>query len=127
MNNIKFRVWYDVLNEMLQVRVINFKTGKITPYGWKSGYKTLFSKPMQYSGVNDIEDKEIYEEDIVYWEPMMPSTSAPLIGVVKQIDGAWFILNDKEQRGIYLWSEVDSVKLLGNTYKDHELRQLVQA
>lgn len=63
MRELKFRVWCEERKEMLPIQRHSFKTNKSMPYGWNMQYE--FDAIMQYTGLKDKNDKEIYEGDIV--------------------------------------------------------------
>ena len=44
-----------------------------------------------------------------------------LIGIVKQLEGAWVI--DTEKEAVYLWSDIDENEILGNTWENPELQE----
>ncbi|PWX24643.1 YopX family protein [Clostridium perfringens] len=61
--DIKFRVWSEKNKKMLEIQKHSFKTGKSMPYGYNIAYD--FGELMQYTGLKDENEKEIYEGDIL--------------------------------------------------------------
>ena len=80
---------------------------------------------MQSTGFFDRNDQEIFEGDIVRQERTQPTTENKTItGVVTMLEGAWVIMNDREQLASYLWSETDENEVLGNIYENPELLEV---
>ena len=74
----------------------------------------------QYTGVNDINNAEIFEGDIVKREFIAGfSINEDFIGEVKMLEGQWVI--DNGQDAIPLWSEADELYILGNKFENPEL------
>lgn len=66
MREIKFRAWDSEKKRMLPIQRHSFKTGKSIPYGWNVEY--VFDDLMQYTGLKDKNEKEIYDRDIVTYK-----------------------------------------------------------
>lgn len=75
----------------------------------------------QYTGINDINGKEIYEGDIVEKEIMEPFEESKFIGVVQMIEGCWCVVNDKKLLAKNLWDETDVNSVIGNIYDNPKL------
>lgn len=77
---------------------------------------------MQSTGIKDKNGTEIFEGDVVRQVRTQPTTENEIItGVVTMLEGAWLLINDREQLASYLWSETDTNKVVGNIYENPEL------
>lgn len=77
---------------------------------------------MQSTGLFDENGKDIFEGDVVRQVRTQPTTENEIItGVVTMFEGAWLLINDREQLASYLWSETDTNKVVGNIYENPEL------
>lgn len=122
--DIKFRVWSEKNKKMLEIQKHSFKTGLSMPYG--SNMERYFGNLMRYTGLKDINEKEIYEGDIVSFyndeEYKFKSTNALVI-----YDSAAFMLEHKKLGKEYL-GEMDienmCIKIIGNIYENPELLEI---
>ena len=123
---IKFRAW-DTFDEEMVNDIF---------FSWQDcGYESLNEclsderwKFMQSTGMFDKNGVEIFEDDIVKTTRFFGRADESggfyeyekeLIGIVKQLEGAWVIETGKE--AVYLWSDIDENEILGNTWENPEL------
>lgn len=83
---------------------------------------SLYSAPMQATGVVDKNGKEIFEGDIVKTERLALRASgltcAKIIGTVKNLEGAWIV--DTGNTAVFLWTEIEENEVIGNVYEQPE-------
>lgn len=84
--------------------------------GWSVDEKYL----MQSTGLFDSSKntREIFQDDIIKRTSLVPG-GRDLIGVVKMLEGQWFI--DTGSEAVQLWTECDANIVLGNIYENPEL------
>ena len=111
MREIKFRVW---LPDGLGTRMI------YNPYLGRGTAQQIFTKYcMQYTGLKDKNDKEIYEGDIVsHWEGVHHSKRI-INSVVEFQDGAFIPI--AEEFYCDYRTEIGNFTVIGNIYENPEL------
>ena len=123
---MRFRAW-DTFDEEMVNDIF---------FSWQDcGYESLNEclsderwKFMQSTGMFDKNGVEIFEDDIVKTTRFFCRADESggfyeyekeLIGIVKQLEGAWVIETGKG--AVYLWSDIDENEILGNTWENPEL------
>ena len=123
---MRFRAW-DTFDEEMVNDIF---------FSWQDcGYESLNEclsderwKFMQSTGMFDKNGVEIFEDGIVKTTRFFGRADESggfyeyekeLIGIVKQLEGAWVIETGKG--AVYLWSDIDENEILGNTWENPEL------
>lgn len=127
--NQKFRAWLPTLKWMCSLSAILFDEESIDVYKADDAERVTEMSVnqdevalMQSTGLKDKNDVEIFEGDVVKQEMLIPTSEIEEItGVVKMLEGAWTIVNDKEEIACHLWREGAEMKILGNIYENPEL------
>lgn len=112
------KMYYDVIIAKLSIYKSCSYDKESNYYNFSDDNEIKNAKVMQYVGRKDINDKKIYESDIVEF------TDKGLIrkGVVEFKDCSFVIKNDN---GIYYkWINYE-VKILGNIYENPELKAII--
>lgn len=103
------------LRKMEERKGYLFPCGDYTLTDWSNYYGIEYYKVMQFTGVKDKNDKEIYECDIVKCNDY-PLSTLELIGEIVFVNQAFKIrtvLGD--------WSFVNNPEVIGNIYENPEL------
>jgi uncharacterized phage protein (TIGR01671 family) len=116
MRQIKFRAWEKNLEEIIPVHDIDFEKKMInTNSAWR-----IFDEVelMQWTGLKDINGKEIFESDLVeFIDYSMGVRVSHMIGEVKYYECAYWIENGKLKDAIPLFSETAELKVIGNVFE----------
>lgn len=116
---IKFRVWDIENKEMLNVQELDFEPtfygGRIAirPDQYNDYFDTEDMILMQYTGLHDKNEKEIYEGDIVKYENMT--------GKIMFFNGSFIMSNFEETEEWELGVINEELEIMGNIYDNPEL------
>lgn len=120
MRDIKFKFWDSKNLKMSKTYTL---WEMIDEYGWD--YIGCVNKPLQYTGVKDLEDREIYEGYIVKFTPWAHGFVGgcdlkdiiPIPGRIEFHDGRFMVIGEVEKQ---ILSE-GLTKIIGNIYENPEL------
>ena len=134
----KFRAWLKELKTMFEVKSLVFTLNLATIVSKNDlvpsrtcAFDDIIL--MQSTGLFDVNDKEIFEDDIVKTTRFFGRADESggfyeyekeLIGIVKQLEGTWVI--DTEKGAVYLWSDIDENEILGNIWENPKLLEEVK-
>lgn len=142
MREIKFRAWDKQAQKMVYPKsVYKFEFDLLSEFDFKlmkmvdrynvtdeegentfiEVFEAVDADIMQYTGLKDVEGNEIYEGDVIEKEFLDFSNRDNFKGVVKFIDGSWFIENENKRTTYLLFSETDINCITGNIYENKEL------
>ena len=126
MKDIKFRVWDNERNAMLNSKSvdIDFFEGKIEITSDTIRYDEVYTdeikdfESMQYIGLEDKNGREIYEGDII---TITLDTGNVITGSVGMNNGQWSIkYYDRYYSLVSIWYEIKP-EVIGNIYENSEL------
>lgn len=114
MRDFRFRAWHKDVKEMLQNKHQGYE-GNV--FSWLKEGQPI--EIMQYTGLKDKNDKEIYEGDIVYCNIMTPRNS-----LIEFIEGAFCATHSKTYPtdiNFFYPSTGCNIEIIGNIYENPEL------
>lgn len=125
----KFRAWDSWRKRMSVVDRIYIDTKGVRLYDDFGEYWRDFRdvELMQSTGIRDKNGKEIFDGDIVRTTRFFGRADEvggfyeydkEIIGVVKQLEGAWVI--DTGSEAVNLWTEIEENEVIGNVYEQPE-------
>lgn len=115
MREIKFRAWFEKFKEMYIVKGIDFQ--REMAYFDKYNYRSIYDiELMQYTGLKDKNNKEIYEGDIV----TLHNSKYKVIFLNEE---ARFVLRDDEFEYEIPFTNNNNkrMEIIGNIYENPEL------
>ena len=141
MREIKFRAWFEKFKEMYTVNMIDLQ--KEIAYFDKYNYRSFYDiELMQYTGLKDKNNKEIYEGDMVKLIHTGIKISADrledlkrFVGIIKYengifkivrtekslIESKYFEIEQKKVSEIFIYSKLYDLEVVGNIYENPEL------
>ena len=124
MRKIKFRAWDKENEKMMKVSSISLENKEIAvkDFGTYHFFRIKDIELMQYIGLKDKNDKEIYEGDIVLVKPGWTSTWYKTI--VKFKEGAFIASLIDGEDYIYIFNrgfDSNDFEIIGNIYKNKNL------
>ena len=120
MREIKFRAWDKLNKEMFNVEIMDFQERKV--YRDTVSYcKFENIELMQYTGLKDRNNKEIYEGDIIFLH-------GSKYKVIFKTEGARFVLrnNEFELEITFINNNNERMEIIGNIYENPELMEEVR-
>lgn len=124
MRELKFRAW-DKVNKTMVYKISLDDEGRAVRPGyqwWSIGNTLLHSPVMQYTGLKDCKDKEIYEGDALEW--IYELTGHPFEGVVEyHKDSASFYIKGNSWQDNRGFNNVkkEHLEIIGNVHENPEL------
>ena len=136
---VRYRAWISEADTMTNdLKGIDFEneTVVLKKYYWEDGFpveEEVFEVEignailMQSTVLKDKNGKEIFEGDIVKTTRFFGRADEvggfyeydkEIIGVVKQLEGAWVI--DTGSEAVNLWTEIEENEVIGNVYEQPE-------
>ena len=115
MREIKFRAWDKLNKEMFNVEIMDFQERKV--YKDTVSYRKFNDiELMQYTGLKDKNEKEIYEGDIVIHHSKMHK-------IIFNTEKARFVLRDDEFELEIPFTNNNNkrMEIVGNIYENSEL------
>lgn len=124
MREIKFRAWDKENEKMVKVSSISLENNEIAvkDFGTYHFFRIKDIELMQYIGLKDKNNKEIYEGDIVLVKP--GGTSTWYKTVVKFKEGAFIASLIDGEDYIYIFNrgfDSNDFEIIGNIYKNKNL------
>ena len=132
---IKFRAWHKEFKKMFKIGQITLEKGSwnYEPENRDFIGMSIPYQPsmvlMQYTGLNDKNEKEIYEGDIVlldcyYYEE--PAFDGEFEVVYDEINGMWLLIDLEDKENIYTFENIrgyykSEIEVIGNIYDNPEM------
>lgn len=134
MREIKFRAWDKTDNQMLNVDYMRLDNGNVLYVtgetffeddGWYKYFLDNGIELMQYTGLKDKNGIEIYEGDIVKFDPsVQPLGDMPQdgeVGIIKYVLNSFVVVPQSDCSINYNIDEIGDWVVIGNIYENPEL------
>ena len=123
MREIKFRIWDEAERQMMSWEEVD-ERDKTGVYQFLDMIEEDGFEVMQYTGLKDIDSRDIYEGDICEAEQMLYPLTGTRTGVVKYLDGSYLLEDLNGLDGDFLFSETAETRIIGNIYENPELLEV---
>lgn len=117
----KFRIWDEEMKKMKYLNDVHDsfgfkKNGNAFYFNLQAGYSGIL---MQYTGMRDHKGVEIYEGDIISMEATTPGAPS-IVGEVQFEESCYWVVNEKQEKGVRLFQEGVYIEKLGNIYENSD-------
>nr|WP_247965291.1 YopX family protein [Lactiplantibacillus plantarum] len=118
---IKFRAWYMPFGKYGAMQeMVYSRASHILALAETEPEKYI---PEQFTGLTDVNGKDIYEGDIIVSKPNEPEFESPKIGVVKRskISAGWGYRTANDEYNIWTSGKYRTYEVVGNVHENPEL------
>ncbi len=127
MREIKFRAWHKEKKEMGEVRILDLVCEIVqvkieNVYGmWNFEYIEL----LEFTGLQDKNNKDIYEGDILKYKYMFQDKMSTLEVVWNDERNGFYLYSEREEQFFVLETELKKqFEVIGNIYENSELLEV---
>lgn len=121
---IKFRAWYMPFGKYGAMQeMVYSRASHILALAETEPEKCI---PEQFTGLTDVNGKDIYEGDIIVSEPTEPILGSPKIGVVKlsKVSFSWCFVTGNIEYNIWKTDKYRTYEVIGNVHENPELLEV---
>ncbi|MDY8146012.1 YopX family protein [Lactiplantibacillus plantarum] len=118
---IKFRAWYMPFGKYGAMQeMVYSRASHILALAETEPEKYI---PEQFTGLTDVNGKDIYENDIIVSRPTEPILGSPKIGVVKlsKVSFSWCFVTGNNEYNIWKTDKYRTYEIIGNVHANPEL------